>query len=273
MKRRSVLNALALSALSLLPLLSHADALSDIQKRGVVRIAVPGDYPPFGVTQADGTLAGYDIDAARLIAQKLGVKAELVPVPVASRVPFLTTGKVDLVVDILGATSERRKVIDFSGTYAPYWNSVWAPQRVAVGKVEELSGKTVGAARGTIEDIELTKLVDTRGIKDVTIKRFEDNNTMISAYVSGQVNILATGNAVIATISEKLPSKSLELKFPIRKSACKVGINKNEPALLAKVNEAIEQSFADGSLAKVSERWLKARLPSQAELDAGVIEP
>lgn len=66
------------------------------------------------------TPQGYDIDVAKLIADKLGVKVELVPVTSANRVPYLQTNKVDLVISSLGKNAEREKVIDFSTAYAPF---------------------------------------------------------------------------------------------------------------------------------------------------------
>lgn len=62
---------------------------------------------------------GYDIDVANLIAKGLGVKAELVPVTSANRIPYLQTKKVDLVISSLGKNPDREKVIDFSVAYAP----------------------------------------------------------------------------------------------------------------------------------------------------------
>ena len=65
-----------------------------------------------------------------------------------------------------------------------------------VAKAEDLSGKVVGVTRGSVEDLELTKIAP----KDVTIKRFEDNNGTISAYLTGQVQLVATGNVVAAVV-------------------------------------------------------------------------
>ena len=59
---------------------AHADMLANIQKAGVLRVAIPQDFPPFGSLGTDLKLQGYDIDMAALVAQELGVKVELVPV-------------------------------------------------------------------------------------------------------------------------------------------------------------------------------------------------
>lgn len=237
---------------------SRADALADITARGTIRVAVPQDFPPFGSVGTDMAPMGYDIDIANLIAEKLGVKTELVPVTSANRIPYLQTNKVDLVISSLGKNAEREAVIDFSTPYAPFFNGVFAPADVAVAKAEELSGKTVGVTRGAVEDLELTKVAPA----DAVIKRYEDNNGTISAFLSGQVDVVATGNVVAAAILAKNPPKRPELKFLIKNSPCYIGMNKNEPALLEKVNAVIAAAKADGTLNGISQKWLDADLPA-----------
>src|SRR4030095_11552510 len=94
-----------------------ADELEDLIQGGVVKVAVPSDFPPFGSLGKDGKLEGYDIDVARLLARDLGVKLELVPVTSVNRIPYLLNCKTHLVVATLGATPERAKVIAFTDAY------------------------------------------------------------------------------------------------------------------------------------------------------------
>ncbi|WP_292572550.1 transporter substrate-binding domain-containing protein [Mesorhizobium sp.] len=235
-----------------------ADALADIGARGTVRIAVPQDFPPFGSVGADMAPQGYDIDMASLIGEKLGAKVEIVPVTSANRIPYLQTNKVDLVISSLGKNPDREKVIDFSSAYAPFYNGVFAPSDVAVAKAEDLAGKTVGVTRGAIEDLELTKVAP----ESADIKRYEDNNGTISAFLSGQVEVIATGNVVAAAILEKNPPKRPELKFLIKNSPCYIGMNKNEPALMSKVNAIIAAAKSDGTLNAISKKWLKVDVPA-----------
>ncbi|MBZ9792637.1 transporter substrate-binding domain-containing protein [Rhizobium sp. 3T7] len=236
---------------------SHADALGDITARGTLRVAVPQDFPPFGSVGTDMAPMGYDIDVANLIAEKLGVKSELVPVTSANRIPYLQTNKVDLVISSLGKNPDREKVIDFSAAYAPFFNGVFAPGELSVAKVEDLSGKTVGVTRGAVEDLELTKIAPA----DTTIKRYEDNNGTISAFLSGQVETVATGNVVAAAILAKNPPKRPELKFLIKNSPCYIGLSKEQPALLEKVNAIIATAKADGTLNAIAQKWLGTDLP------------
>lgn len=259
MLKRTFLKVAALTALSLAaPQIAAADALAEIEKSGTIRVAVPQDFPPFGSVGPDMTPQGYDIDVAKLIAEKIGVELELVPVTSANRIPYLQTQKVDLVISSLGKNPEREAVIDFSAPYAPFFNGIFAPADVTITSVTDLSGKVVGVTRGAVEDLELTKVAPS----DVTIKRYEDNNGTISAFLSGQVEAVATGNVVAAAILERNPPKRPELKFLIKNSPCYIGLNKNEPALLAKVDGIIAAAKADGTLNAIAEKWLKASLPA-----------
>ncbi len=239
------------------PDLARADALADITARGTLRVAVPQDFPPFGSVGADMTPQGYDIDVAQLLADKLGVRLELTPVTSANRIPYLQTDKVDLVISSLGKNAEREAVIDFSDAYAPFYNGIFAPAEVAVAAIEDLKGHSVGVTRGSVEDLEISKLVGD----DVEMKRYEDNNGTISSFLSGQVDVIATGNVVAAAILARNPPKRPELKFLIKNSPCYIGMNKEEPALKAKVNEIIAAAKADGSLDAISEKWLGYTLP------------
>lgn len=236
---------------------AQGTALDRILKDGTVRIAVPQDFPPFGSVGPDMKPAGYDIDTASLIAKGLGVKLELVPVSSANRIPYLTTGKVDLVISSLGRNPEREKVIDFSTAYAPFFNGVFGPAAVKVEKAEDLAGRTVGVTRGAVEDLELTKIAPA----STTIRRYEDNNGTISAFLSGQVELVATGNVVAAAILERNPPRKPVSKFLIKNSPCYIGLSKDEPALLQKVDAILAAAKADGALDAVAQKWLKAPLP------------
>ncbi|PKH24581.1 amino acid ABC transporter substrate-binding protein [Pseudomonas sp. 43NM1] len=237
---------------------AHADSLEDVVKRGTLKVAVPQDFPPFGSVGPDMKPRGLDIDTAKLLADQLKVKLELTPVNSTNRIPFLTTGKVDLVISSLGKNAEREKVIDFSSAYAPFYLAVFGPPDADIKSLDDLKGKTISVTRGAIEDIELSKVAP----EGVTIKRFEDNNSTIAAYLAGQVDLIASGNVVMVAISEKNPKRVPALKVKLKDSPVYVGVNKNEPALLDKVNQILATAKTDGSLEKNAMTWLKEPLPA-----------
>lgn len=256
--RRLALTGLVLGIAAAATAGARADALDDIMKAKVLRVAVPQDFPPFGSVGTDLAPRGYDIDTAELIAKEMGVKVELVPVTSANRLPYLQTKKVDLIISSLGKNPEREKAIDFTVAYAPFYSGVFGPAGTKVTSAADLAGKVVGVTRGALEDLELTKILPA----GADVRRFEDNNTTISAFLSGQVPLIATGNVVAAAILARNPPTRPEPKFVIKDSPCFIGLSKDEPKLLEKVNAVIKKVRGDGSLDAISKKWLGAPIPA-----------
>jgi len=232
------------------------NALERITKAGVVRVAVPDNFPPFGNLGADSKLHGYDIDTAALIAEALGANLDLVAVPSTDRIPSLTSGKVDLIVSTLGKNAEREKQIDFSIAYAPFYSAVYGPASLDVVKSADLAGKSIAVTRNTIEDDALTEVAPA----DATIKRFDDNAGTEVAFLSSETDLIATGNGVAGEMLEKSIVRRTALKFILRNSPCYVGVGKGQAELLARVDMILDEARKDGSLDRISQRWLKAPL-------------
>jgi polar amino acid transport system substrate-binding protein len=232
---------------------AHAQtALDDVMKSRQIRIAVPTDFPPYGFVGTDLQPQGLDVDMARHIATRLGVKVELVPVTSANRIPYLQTRKADLVISTLGKNAEREKVIDFTAAYSPFFQAVFGPKTLSIKGVADLAGKSVSVTRGAIEDMELTKIAPA----GTDIKRFEDNNATVSAFVSGQVQLIATGASVAGNMVSKNPQLGAEYKFVLKDSPNFIGVAKGEDKLRTRVNEIIAQAKADGELDKLARKWL-----------------
>ncbi|MCU7372678.1 transporter substrate-binding domain-containing protein [Paucibacter sp. O1-1] len=227
-------------------------ALDGILAKKQINIAVPTDYPPYGFVGTDMAPQGLDIEMARLIAAKLGVKLELVPVTSANRIPYLQTKKADLVISTLGKNPEREKVINFSAAYAPFYQAVFGPKAMAVKSWEDLAGKTVAVTRGAMEDQELGKVAPA----SLQIKRFEDNNATVAAYVAGQTQLIATSASAAGLMAQRNPQLGAEYKLLLKDSPCFIGVAKGEDALLAKVNEIIAAAKKDGSIEALSKKWL-----------------
>jgi len=244
---------LLVAGLGLLALGAQAQtALDTIAKSKTIRIAIPTDYPPYGFVGPDMKPQGLDVDMAELIAAKLGVKAELLPVTSANRIPYLQTRKADLVISTLGKNPEREKVINFSAAYAPFYQAVFAAKSLSVKSWADLAGKSVAVTRGAMEDQELGKVAPPT----LEFKRFEDNNATIAAFAAGQTQLVATSAAVAGNLMYRNPGLNLEYKLLLKDSPCFVGVAKGEDALLAKVNALIAEAKAAGELEALSKKWL-----------------
>ena len=235
---------------------AYGSVLDRILQTGTVKIAVPENFPPFGNLGADAKLQGYDIETAALIAKALGVKLDLVAVSSTDRIPYLTSGKVDLLISNLGKDNDREKAIDFSIAYAPLFSAIFGPERLAIFKPEDLAGRTIAVTRATIEDTILTKLAPNTAM----IKRYDDNAATEAAFTLSQTELIAAPNFVAARILAQSPTEKPTFKFLLKNSPCYIGVKKGEPDLLARVDAIIATARSDGSLNRISEQWLKIPL-------------
>lgn len=232
---------------------AHAQtALDDILKAKTIKIAVPTDYPPYGFVGIDLKPQGLDIEMANLIADKLGVKLDMVPVISANRIPYLQTKQVNLVISTLGKNPDRLKVIDFTHAYSPFFQAVYGPKTMAIKSFADLGGKTIAVAKGAMEEQELAKV----GPASMDFKRYEDQAASTAAFVAGQTQLIATSVSNAGLMAQKNPQLGAEFKLLIKDSPNFVGVAKGEDKLRMKVNEIIVAAKKDGTLDKMAQKWL-----------------
>ncbi|MDP9138014.1 MAG: transporter substrate-binding domain-containing protein [Pseudomonadota bacterium] len=233
-----------------------ADVLDDIAKAGSIKIGIFEDFPPFASLGSDMKIQGYDTEMADLIGKAVGAKAELVGITGQNRIPFLTERKVDMLLSI-GYSDERAEVVDFTDPYAPYYIAVMGPKELDVKAAADLKGKSIAVNRGTLEDTEVTKVAP----EGADIQRYNDYNGVISAFLSGQAQLMVVGNDVGATILAQKPAIEPVQKFQLLTSPSHMGVKKGETRLKTKLNEVIAAMRKDGSLNELSLKWLKQPLP------------
>jgi polar amino acid transport system substrate-binding protein len=230
---------------------AKADAFADIIKKGVVRIAVPLDVPPFGSVNQQRQPEGFDIEFAEMVGKALGVKVELQQVTGANRIPFLLTDKVDIVISVMGLTPERAKQIMFTAPYADTNLAVFGPKSVNVKSAAELGNLKVVAAKGTTQEIGLTAMNPR-----ANIMRTEDDATAATAYVTGQAELFATNSLIIPDLLKRAPNKEFDLKFVIRRSPAHMGVKMGEFALLQWLNSFIFFNTMNGELDRLHRKYL-----------------
>lgn len=229
---------------------AHADLLKDIRDAKKIRIALDTGSPPYGFVDDAMKPVGSDVETAHLLAQDLGVAIEIVQTTSPNRIPFLQTGKADIVVASLSVTPEREKVIDFSAPYAQIQAVVAGPKAAAIKGFDDLKGKRVATTRGSNND----KVVTTNA-KDAQIVRFDDDATLVTAAVSGQADLIATSPAIVSTVLTKAPQKDMVVKFVMSTVPLGIGMRKNEPELKAWVNDWVAKNLANGKLQAIYKKY------------------
>jgi polar amino acid transport system substrate-binding protein len=234
---------------------ANADAVDDITKAGVINVGVFADFPPFSSASADMSLKGYDMDVAQYVADALKVKLNPVAVTGQNRIPYLTEKRVDMLMSV-GYSKEREQVIDYAAAYAPYYIAVIGPAALDVKGKADLADKSIAVNRGTLEDTSLTEAAPATA----DIKRFDNYNAVIQAFISGQTQLMVVGNDVGAQVLARQEELKPEQKFQLLTSPSHIGLNKNEDRLKTAINDAIAKMLSDGKLNESSQAWLKTPL-------------
>jgi polar amino acid transport system substrate-binding protein len=239
---------------------AHADTLSDIKQRKKVLIAIDLGAPPFGMTDAKLQPQGSDVDVARMLAKDMGVELEIVQVTGPNRVPFLMTGKADMVISSFSITPERAKVVAYSNPYGASQFVIAGPKQAAIKAMDDLVGKRIGLVRGNMQDTLLTPLAP----KGTILVRFDDDATVTAALMSGQVDALCAPNSLAAAIGKQNPDKHIDIKFAIKVIPYAIGLRQNEPQLLNYLNSWIGANLKNGRLSDSYQRWVGSALPDLA---------
>jgi polar amino acid transport system substrate-binding protein len=249
---RKWLQSLAIALLSLgLFNVAWADRFEEILAKGVVRIGVPLDVPPFGSQNVNREPEGFDVDIANMVAKALGVKLELTQITGANRLPYLLTDKVDIVISVMGLTPERAKQIMFTAPYANTSLAVYGPKKLVVKSAADLKNYKVAAARGTTQELALSA-----ANPKANIMRTEDDATAAAAYLSGQAEIFATNSIVAIDLAKKNPKKEFDLKFNIRRSPAHMGVKMGEHNLVRWLDSFIFFNTMNTELDKLHIKWL-----------------
>ncbi len=246
------LGALAVAVASTFALAdAKADKLADILAKGVVRIGVPLDAPPFGSQDANRQAVGFDIEMAEMVGKALGVKVELQQITGANRIPFLLTDKVDIVISVMGLTPERAKQIMFTAPYANTFLAVYGPKSSTVTSADQVGSARVAAARGTTQDLALTEMNPK-----AALMRTEDDATAAAAYISGQAELFATNSIVAQALAKQNPNKEFDRKFVIRRSPAHMGVRMGEHNLARWLDGFIFYNTMNDELDRLHKKYL-----------------
>ncbi|SEI52419.1 transporter substrate-binding domain-containing protein [Pseudomonas sp. NFR16] len=187
---------------------AHAEGYLDkIKARDKLVVGVFSDKPPFGFVNEKGDYVGFDTDLGRRFAKDLlgdEKKIEFVVVEPASRIPFLQSDKVDLILANMTVTPERAQVVDFTHPNLRVAVQALVPDNSAVKNLDDLASKTVIVTTGTTADIWLT-----RHHPDWKLLKFEKNSESLQALANGRGDAYAQDNLVLFSWAKQNPGYRL----------------------------------------------------------------
>lgn len=228
--------------------------VDEIKSSGKVTIGVFSDKNPFGYVDNNGEYQGYDVYFAKRIAQDLGVELELVPVEAASRVEFLQTAKVDIILANFTVTDERAEKVDFALPYMKVALGVVSPDSAIITDAEQLNGKNLIVVKGTTAESYFTE-----NYPDVKLQKYDEYNEAYSALQDGRGDAFSTDNTEVLAWAMSNPGFTVGVESLGSTDAIAPAVTKGNETLLKWLNDemtglADEQFFHadyDATLAAV----------------------
>lgn len=228
----------------------EVNSLDRVKEAGEISFAMSGGYPPFNYFDEDNNLVGFDVDVCKEVADRLGLEFKPVTTEWSGIIPGLTSGVYDGILGSMAIRPDREEVVSFS---VPYYYSV---AQVIVKKSSlfqdstELKGKKVGMATGTTYEEDAKAL-------GAEIKLYKDDNLTMMELNSGSIDAVITDRSVAVNAIDNGKFDFRLLGDPLRSEDIAVAFRKEDKELRQAVDEIIQSMHEDGTLKKISEKWLK----------------
>ena len=171
---------------------AKARTLDEIKESGTIKIGVFSDKKPFGYVDDKGDYQGYDVYFADRLAKDLGVDVEYVAVDPASRVEYLTSAKVDIILANFTVTDERAEQVDFALPYMKVALGVVSPSSQLISSVDDLEGKTLIVGKGTTAETYFEK-----NYPKVNLLKYDQYSEAYQELLDGRGDALSTDNTEV----------------------------------------------------------------------------
>lgn len=226
------------------------DSLTRVQDAGEISFAMSGGYPPFNFYNDQNQLVGFDVDVAREVARRLGVRLKPVTTEWSGIIEGLRSAAYDGILGSMAVTQERQNVVSFSVPYYYSGAQVMVKKDSSYTDPEQMDGKTVGVVTGTTFAEDATRL----GAGD--IKLYKDDTQTLTELQNGVVDGVITDRVVGVNAMNSGKFDIVMLGSPLRSEEIAVAFNKKDDTLLAKVNTILKAMHDDGTLSEFSRKWL-----------------
>lgn len=236
-----------------LGLAAHADQLQDIMSRKELRCGTFADVPPFAAPDPKTReMVGHDVDLCSAIAKRWGVTPKITPLSVEARVPEVKMGRVDITVANLAYTLGRAEQIQFSDPYYLAKEMLAVKASDASTSKADYKGKRLASTKGSTSELS----IKMNGSEPVT---FQDTGSAYMAVQQNKALGMVANTMTITKLVNQSKTGGVALKMiaePMAFQPIGVGMKKEEPALLAKVNATLQEMEKAGELNRIWDKWL-----------------
>lgn len=224
-----------------------------LKSAGVLRVGTEGVYSPFSYHDtATGQLVGYDVDVARAVGDKLGVRVEFVETPWDSIFAALEANRFDVVANEVTITPERQAKYDLSQPYS-------VGEGVIVTRADDNSIKTLADLKGKVAAENATsnwsEIARKAGARVEAVEGFTQAIKLLN---QGRVDVVVNDSIAVYAYLAETNDKSVKIAGNVGEKSEQGFAARKDSGLLPELNSALDELRADGTLATISQKYLKA---------------
>lgn len=217
-------------------------------------MATEGTFPPYEYYDGD-KLVGIDVEVAGAIAEKLGMKLEVVDIAFDSIVSGVQAGKYDMGMAGMTVNEERLEQVNFSDSYSTGIQVVIVKEGGKVQSLDDMGaeGVIIGTQSGTTGFMYASS-----DFGDEKVKGFTKTTDAVAALINGQVDCVMLDNEPAKALVAANPDAGLSIldtAYTVEDYA--IAINKQNTDLLNQVNTALAELKADGTLQGIIDKYIK----------------
>lgn len=228
----------------------NAATLQEIKKSGVIKIATEGVYPPYSFHNKKDELVGYDVEIAREVAKRIGVKVEFVEAPWDALIAGFDAGKADVMFNQVSIIEERKKKYDFSMPYTSVYGAVIVRKdNNTIKDTSDLKGKVaVNAATSN-----WAKLTESFGAKVIVANGFSQE---VDILLAKRAEFVLNDDVTFYEFIKNKPKVPLKIAFKLKEPVLSAAIvKKGNKDLLNAINDALDELSKSGELSRISIKY------------------
>ncbi len=220
-------------------------------------IGLDDSFLPMGFKNEQNEIVGFDIDIAKEVAKRLSVPVEFKAIDWSSKEAELSSGRIDCIWNGLDITPERQKNMLFSDPYMNNRQLLFVKAGSSVKDFTDLAGKTVGLQNASTADDNMEKQVEFK--KTVTVKKYTDYIEAFIDLENGRLAGVFADEIVGRYYMSRRPGKFVCIEKTFGPEAqFGIAFRKGNDKLRNLMQEKIDEIAADGTGAKISEKWFGA---------------
>jgi polar amino acid transport system substrate-binding protein len=230
-------------------------SLSDLQAKGTMVVGIDDQFPPMGfVDEKTNEVTGFDVELAKMVAEKIGVKAEIKPINWDAKEMELKSGNIDVIWNGYTIDADRNEKVEFTKPYLNNQQVIVVANDSPIKTIADLNGKVVGAQ---VESAGLNALNSATDIisKLAKVPEYEDYNMALLDLGTSRLDGLAIDKIYIGYAMAQNPGKYRVLDESLSDEYYGIGCAKGAVALREAIDKALDELYADGSIETLSTKW------------------